>query len=157
MNVICIFRRKSRQKFIEGKKNLCLIPLQIIPLGYSLGSINFQKAEMSSRMLKNFNRLVNPKQFERILKRRAYRLKLVSEGRIHTEKQKFMHLSRHLHAKGRTRSKMGTFEKCPRTEKENTEEKNLKNMTFDEFSSIFYPSTDKEPSKLDSMEKILLD
>ena len=52
---------------------------------------------------------VNPKQFQRILKRRAEREKLIRDGRIPEERAKYLHESRHQHALNRTRLKDGRF------------------------------------------------
>lgn len=54
--------------------------------------------------------LVNPKQFERILRRRENRRKLEESGRLPLERSKYLHLSRHLHAKKRKRQSDGRFE-----------------------------------------------
>ncbi|VDO92549.1 unnamed protein product [Heligmosomoides polygyrus] len=54
---------------------------------------------------------VNPRQYHRILKRRAARQKMEAEGRLPTKRQKYLHESRHLHALARVRSSGGKFGK----------------------------------------------
>ncbi|CEF63208.1 Nuclear transcription factor Y subunit alpha [Strongyloides ratti] len=53
---------------------------------------------------------VNPKQFERIMKRREARMKLLQEGRLPKERQKYLHESRHKHALKRVRGEGGKFD-----------------------------------------------
>ncbi|KAL7673056.1 hypothetical protein ACOME3_007926 [Neoechinorhynchus agilis] len=52
---------------------------------------------------------VNPKQFERIMKRRAARAKMEEDGLIPKRRTKFLHESRHLHAVKRARGEGGRF------------------------------------------------
>ncbi|CAD5224113.1 unnamed protein product [Bursaphelenchus okinawaensis] len=52
---------------------------------------------------------VNPKQYSRIIKRRAARVKLEMEGRISKERRKYLHESRHNHAVKRVRGQGGKF------------------------------------------------
>uniref|UniRef100_A0A1I7T0D1 Nuclear transcription factor Y subunit n=2 Tax=Caenorhabditis tropicalis TaxID=1561998 RepID=A0A1I7T0D1_9PELO len=54
--------------------------------------------------------LVNPKQYQRIMKRREMRQKLEAEGRLPAERQKYLHESRHLHALNRKRGIDGRFD-----------------------------------------------
>lgn len=52
---------------------------------------------------------VNPKQYNRIMKRRAIRAKLEAEGRVPKTRSKYLHESRHIHALKRARSVGGRF------------------------------------------------
>ncbi|CAD6185480.1 unnamed protein product [Caenorhabditis auriculariae] len=54
---------------------------------------------------------VNPLQYERILKRRAMRQKLMAEGRLPKTRSKYLHESRHRHAMARVRGEGGKFDK----------------------------------------------
>ncbi|WKY04864.1 hypothetical protein Q1695_005679 [Nippostrongylus brasiliensis] len=54
---------------------------------------------------------VNPRQYHRILKRRATRLRMEAEGRLPKRRQGYLHESRHLHALTRARQEGGKFDK----------------------------------------------
>ncbi|CAI2294532.1 unnamed protein product [Caenorhabditis sp. 36 PRJEB53466] len=54
--------------------------------------------------------LVNPKQFQRIQKRRKMRQRLEMSGRLPLQRQKYLHESRHLHAIKRKRGIDGRFD-----------------------------------------------
>ncbi|EPB79597.1 CCAAT-binding transcription factor subunit B [Ancylostoma ceylanicum] len=52
---------------------------------------------------------VNSRQYERILKRRAARQKMLAEGRLSKKRQKYLYESRHIHALRRSRGEEGRF------------------------------------------------
>lgn len=56
--------------------------------------------------------LVNPRQYERIMKRRETRDRLEAQGRLPVKRQKYLYESRHAHAVNRGRSMGGRFNKA---------------------------------------------
>ncbi|KIH61860.1 CCAAT-binding transcription factor subunit B [Ancylostoma duodenale] len=61
---------------------------------------------------------VNARQYERILKRRAARQKMLAEGRLSKKRQKYLYESRHIHALKRSRGEEGRFVASTPTTKE---------------------------------------
>ncbi|KAL6728794.1 hypothetical protein Aduo_010530 [Ancylostoma duodenale] len=61
---------------------------------------------------------VNARQYERILKRRAARQKMLAEGRLSKKRQKYLYESRHIHALKRSRGEEGRFIASTPTTKE---------------------------------------
>ncbi|CAB3408862.1 unnamed protein product [Caenorhabditis bovis] len=54
---------------------------------------------------------VNPRQYYRIVQRRRAKEKLIREGRLPPNRQKYLHESRHIHATNRNRGVNGRFHK----------------------------------------------
>uniref|UniRef100_A0A0K0FL67 Nuclear transcription factor Y subunit n=1 Tax=Strongyloides venezuelensis TaxID=75913 RepID=A0A0K0FL67_STRVS len=80
-------------------------PLNNMPQSQIMETHNSENCDIDDKTI-----YVNPKQFERIMKRREARMKLLQEGRLPKERQKYLHESRHKHALKRVRGEGGKFD-----------------------------------------------